>query len=170
MRRFLRWIWLRRRIPRALAEPKCYGAFCEKHAPAALANDCKQCCGGSPVFSVLFLVWQAGHVFDGSRSVTSGLRLPGTGIGEKNLASQDIQAALFLWRHHIPMQCQQRCHSGHQNADDRKGDRILAKALGSTGLNNEHFGPPSSVLCLQAWHEASCGRPSTRLRSHQSRS
>jgi hypothetical protein len=48
-----------------LAKPKRYGAFCEKYTAAALANDRKQRCGWSPVFSALLLAGQAGHVHGG---------------------------------------------------------------------------------------------------------
>jgi hypothetical protein len=43
----------------------CRTASGEKHAPATLADDRKQRCGGSPVFGVLFVAREAGHVLDG---------------------------------------------------------------------------------------------------------
>jgi hypothetical protein len=40
------------------------GEFGEKHAAALFADDCEQSCGGSPVFGVLFVPGQAGHMLD----------------------------------------------------------------------------------------------------------
>jgi hypothetical protein len=65
MRRFLRWIWLRRGILYALAETERHGALCEEHAAAFLADYREQRCGGTPVFGALLFAGQAGHVHGG---------------------------------------------------------------------------------------------------------